>query len=289
MFPQFTSDHTWKTYFMLGLKFMTWNVLYRCQHGNNPFNCVETYQQFLKRKIRQFQYLSNVITRCNVDCILLQEVDFMNNHKLYPYFKGLFSEKYNIVSKGEFVFLYKRDVFDYISCNDVFLQKNAYRGLEVIFNVKPLDKIIHVCNLHLKYDVRPDNNISDYYYSKPADRIAIALGDMNRTTKGSRSYKLFINDPQKCTNVEQYEGELSIYEKGSRTIKAYDSLLVFPSKSDITIIETECTYFATDLTNTINVYETNSQVMTVIYGKNEHNNKKNNSHNRVFTRGISVH
>ena len=54
---------------------------------------------------------------------------------------------------------------------------------------------------------------------------------------------MFINDPLKCTNVEKYEGALSIYEKNSNTIKAYDSLLVFPTKWDLSIIETECTYF----------------------------------------------
>lgn len=204
----FTSDHTYvsakiSTYgegvhdSEITLAGLTWNLLNQCNPHNNPFGVQESGENYVLRKVKQFEFLIEQMQSDIFDFIVLQEVDIFTQTPMPEFVKKFLgkarecgwlnthSEAVDNIRMPLLTF-YNTKNLEFVSKKAMFpvpeTQKNC--GLEATFNYTNSDIPVCITNIHLEYNIDFRDMILKYQKQQISDgKFTIIAGDTNNDPK----------------------------------------------------------------------------------------------------------
>lgn len=269
------------------IKIGTWNLMDRCVKtrdlapSNNPINCEETYDAYFLRKYVQIDEIRCLLNSLNLDAFALQEIDFYFKPISTYERQFLKSSEYNLLNKVRMRFLEminqrgwkiistnenspkknqnplliiynpQKIMTEQVNLTPCFQQKNhlnayQFRGGEALFTSNKLKQIV-IANLHLNYEVLPQEQIETYQNEKIAKKIpAIAIGDLNRPPNRNLFSSICNKDyPSTIDSADRNDPKtLSTREQtGDQLEKAYDSACVSSGAEEVVCTEAEIAHF----------------------------------------------
>ena len=204
----FTSDHTYVTAKIstygegahdreITVVGLTWNLLNQCNPHNNPFGVQESGENYVLRKVKQFEFLIEQMQSGIFDFIVLQEVDIFTQTPMPEFVKKFLgkarefgwlnthSEAVDNVRMPLLTF-YNTKNLEFVSKKPIFpvpeTQKNC--GLEATFNYAKSDIPVCITNIHLEYNIDFGSMILKYQKQQiGAGKFTIIAGDTNNDPK----------------------------------------------------------------------------------------------------------